>query len=93
MLYRDNDHAGRAGYQTPGSRSLTQVHINVDSCHWLPRNYQKRVIKLIRGSKNLKLFQLFHSGTCNQIGEIKHQKPAMLDCPGLCADDGVIQML
>ena len=29
MLYRDNVHAGRAGYQAPGSRSLTQVYTSV----------------------------------------------------------------
>ena len=33
----DNVHAGRAGYQAPGSRSLTQVHSNVHRCHWLPK--------------------------------------------------------
>ena len=36
MLYRDNVHVGRTGYQAPGSRSLTQVRTNVRCCHWLP---------------------------------------------------------
>ena len=54
MLYKDNVHTGRAGYQAPGSRSLTQVHTNFHWCNCLPRNYQIRVIKLIRGLKVLK---------------------------------------
>ena len=29
MLYTDNVHAGRAGYQAPGSSSLKHVHTNV----------------------------------------------------------------
>ena len=37
MLYRYNVHAGRAGYQACGSRSLTQVHTNVQCCHCLPK--------------------------------------------------------
>ena len=37
MLYKYNVHAGRTGYQAPGSRFLTQVHTNVHCCHWLPK--------------------------------------------------------
>lgn len=36
MLFRDNVPAVKAGYQTPGSSSLSQVQTNVHSCHWLP---------------------------------------------------------
>ena len=54
MLYRYNVHAGKAENQAPGSRSLSQVHTTVHCCHiGYPRNYQIRVIKLIRGSKIL----------------------------------------
>ena len=55
MLYRDNVHAGRAGYQAHGSRSMTQVPTNIH-CYVVigyPRNYQIRIIKLIRGSNIL----------------------------------------
>ena len=40
-LYRDNVRTGKAGYQEPGSRSLTQVHTNVYCCHWLPKELSK----------------------------------------------------
>ena len=49
MLYRDNIHLGREGYQAPGSK-CTQMFTFVIG---YPRNYQIRVINLIRGSKVL----------------------------------------
>ena len=42
MLYRDNAYAGRAAYQAPGSRSLTQVHTNVHCYHWLPKEFSNK---------------------------------------------------
>ena len=33
MLYRDNVHTGKTGYQAPGSRFLTPVHTNAYWCH------------------------------------------------------------
>ena len=42
MLFRDNGHADKVGYQTPGSRSLTQVHTNVHCCHWLPKELSNK---------------------------------------------------
>ena len=58
MLHRDNVHAGRAGYQAPGSRSLTQVHTNVHCCHWLLKelsNTCKGYQTLSEGRKSLRL--------------------------------------
>ena len=54
MLYRDNVHADLVGYPTPGSRSLTQVRINVHCCHCLPKELSNKGYQLIRGSKVLK---------------------------------------
>ena len=51
MLYRDNVHAGKVGYPTPRTRSLTQGHTNAPCCHWLP----KKLSNLIRGSKVLNI--------------------------------------
>ena len=42
MLYRENVHAGRAGYKAPGSTSLTQVHTNVHCCHWLSKELSNK---------------------------------------------------
>ena len=42
ILYRDNGHAGRAEYQAPESRSLTQVYKNVHCCHWLPKELSNK---------------------------------------------------
>ena len=56
MLYRDNVHAGRAEYKAPGSKFLTQVQQMFTVVIGYPRNYQIRVIKLIRGSNILKYY-------------------------------------
>ena len=42
MLFRDNVHADRVGYPTPGSRSLTHVHTVVHCCHWLPKELSNK---------------------------------------------------
>ena len=42
MLYKGNVHADRAGYQAPGSRSLTQEHTNVHYCPWLPKELSNK---------------------------------------------------
>ena len=41
MLYKDNVHEGRAGFQAPGSGPLTQVYTNVHCCHKLPKELIK----------------------------------------------------
>ena len=46
MLYRDNVHTNKTGYQAPGNRSLILVHTNVHKVViGNPRTYQ--IIKLI----------------------------------------------
>ena len=42
MFNRDNVLAGSAGYQSPESRSLTQVHSYVYCCHWLPKKLSNK---------------------------------------------------
>ena len=55
MLYRDNVHAGRAGSKAPGSKSRHRFTNMFTVVIGYPWNYQIRVIKLIRGSNNLKV--------------------------------------
>ena len=57
MLCRDNVHADRVVYQTPGNRSLTQVHTNVHCCHWLPKDLSNESYQIYQRAENLK-FQL-----------------------------------
>ena len=51
MLCRDNVHAGRAWYQALGHKFSNMFTVVID----YPRNYQIRVIKLIRESKILNI--------------------------------------
>ena len=52
MLYRDNVHAGRLGYQAPGIKSPTQVPTNVHCIHWLPKELSKKGYQTYQGVEN-----------------------------------------